>query len=296
MPEPNTTDLLKRLDIAEPLSGKNNFDLSVALPPPPGFQDVVEEPEMDMETGSSLNPITIIDQAPTVLRVELSSVTPDNLSQFFKKESPNNIVKPSPNRTNNEKCYETPHRITRSSTNKFSHSTPASQTAHNTETLGLSPIQKDNIFEVLKSSQSATLTSCPKQNTSKRSIMTSTPKQKSIWNYVRLSQLKENEFFLPTSAKTKPCIACTRLSNSQVMSISQLTNKKLANYSNVFTSNVTHMIVAVNDQNRLKDYTVKFMNAVAEGIWVLRFEWVMECLNNNCIVPEVSIFLHFHCT
>lgn len=119
----------------------------------------------------------------------------------------------------------------------------------------------------------------------------STPKQKSILTYVRPSQDS------PKSHKSasfeglghrKPCIACSRVSKEQVIAISSLTNKKLASYSTSFTPKVTHLIVATNDKNCLKDHTIKFVSAVASGAWVLNFGWVQQCLAKNALVPEVS--------
>lgn len=109
------------------------------------------------------------------------------------------------------------------------------------------------------------------------------------------SQSKENGVLLRNDVeRTTPCVACTRLKSGQMALVNQLVSQKLATYSAVFNPTVTHMIVTVDDQNCLKDYTVKFVAAVAAGIWVLRLEWVQECLNHNCLVPEVSFF--FICT
>lgn len=140
-----------------------------------------------------------------------------------------------------------------------------------------------NITNVQISSHTL-LTNTPKQN-GNLSILTSNPKQKSIWNYIKTSQAeKENA----PAIKTKPCIACTRLSKDQIMSISQMTNKKLATYSATFDSSVTHMIVSVDEHNCIKDYTIKSVAAIAAGIWVLRFQWIQDCLTTNSVVREAS--------
>lgn len=281
--------LLNQLHFKNPSQTIEEFDIDIALPPPPGFQDNLEEPENVKDHSLTPDQMTVVDAIPSRTNV-LSSLTPDNLSQFIRKEAPKR-----PEIYTAKKPSKTPQRAT---THKFDHSTPSSHVIIDTvETLGFSPIKNDvNIMETLKSSK-ANLTplSFSKQKTSRQTIMTSTPKQKSIWNYVKpSSQCNENEEFIAKRAKSKPCIACTRLNSNQIMLISQMTNKKMANYSTVFNTDVTHMIVNVDDENCIRDYTVKFVAAVAARIWVLRLEWVQECLKNNCIVPEVSFYDLIH--
>lgn len=128
-------------------------------------------------------------------------------------------------------------------------------------------------------------------------MATSTPKQKSILNYMRntenlsggscviISQSSEKP--LSKTPPKKPCIACTRLSTEQVFSIRSLCSKQLATYSSVFSSSVTHMIVEVNEENRLKDHTMKYVTAVASRIWVVNFKWIEACLIQGCVVLEV---------
>ncbi|GJQ70625.1 hypothetical protein Trydic_g23016 [Trypoxylus dichotomus] len=115
-------------------------------------------------------------------------------------------------------------------------------------------------------------------------------RQGTILNYVN-SQTKSSQQSTKTMAESfrsfdKPCISCTRLSREQVIAISSLTNKRLATYSNTFNNSVTHMIVSVNEKNCIQDHTMKFISAVAAGIWILSFKWVQECLAQNKIVSE----------
>ncbi|CAG9823560.1 unnamed protein product [Phaedon cochleariae] len=230
-----------------------DFDFD-ALPPPIGFQD--EPAQKEKENSISDGQITVIDVDTTIKELK-QSLTPDGLSQFRTKcdEKDLDRSKVTVDLFNNKKPIPT--------------STPLSQRLETRQTLGFSPITGDkSLIEQAQSSKNAlssiSISSTPRKST----IMTSTPRQKSIWNYVRSQQSSEKEV-----ARPKPCIACTRLSKEQIQSISLLTNKKLATYSSVFDKTVSHMIVSVDDKNRLKDYTLKFVAAVAAGIWVLRFEW-----------------------
>lgn len=106
-----------------------------------------------------------------------------------------------------------------------------------------------------------------------------TPKQRSILNYI--SQGSEN-------SQNKPVITCSRIGRDQMMAIASMTNKNLATYSAIFTPAVTHLVVLTNDKNILSDHTIKYISAVAAGIWVVNFGWVQECLMRNTLVPEVS--------
>lgn len=257
-------------DIGRRLSQEiDDFDFDVALPPPPGFQDNLDQADKTNEPSCSPDDVTIIETKAN----DLSSLTPDCLSLYIKKEIPQKF--------DGSLLREgTPKKPLPLSRSRFDHSTPSSQAIQNTETLGFSPIQRD---EIVKS-----FTSLSNPNHSS-TLMTSTPKQRSILNYVRPSQTGDTEDIpSPRIPKTRPCIACTRLNGGQLALITKMTDRKLAIFSSVFNMDVTHMIVAVDEKNRLRDYTVKFVAAVAAGLWVLRYEWVQECLNHNCIVPEVS--------
>lgn len=287
-PDINSTDMASQQVVGKNLSQQiDDFDFDIALPPPPDFQDNPPGPEIVNERICSPEQVTIIDTASPTHGICLGSLTPDGLSQNIRKESPKKCDRSMSLRSIKEGAGLTPENVSTISKARFDHSTPSTNTNHNRETLGFSPIQNEN--EVTEYFKNAGNDICsrnfPRATQSRSSIMTSTPKQKSILNYVKPSQT--NEDLLLRSPKVKPCIACTRLSGSQVALVTQMTDKKLATFSSVFSSGVTHMIVAVDENNCLKDYTVKFVAAVAAGIWVLRFDWVQECLNHNRIVPEV---------
>ncbi|XP_018335069.1 breast cancer type 1 susceptibility protein homolog [Agrilus planipennis] len=122
-----------------------------------------------------------------------------------------------------------------------------------------------------------------------------TPTQKSILNYVKPDNLDASpqpgcsRYSTPVEEVTvnmKPCVSCTRLTLEQVMAINSLASKKLLCYSGSFSKSVTHMIVATNAKGCVKDHTMKYVFAVAAGIWVLSFNWIEECLKRKCLVPE----------
>lgn len=245
-----------------------NFDTNFApLSPPPGFEDD--------NNSTAPEEVTVI---------KLNNVKTDNLIDG--QEEPNElpaIDKLPEDSINNKMVTSTPGKnlSLNADRRKLLHSTPLSQNIFPTDTLGFSPIvQEKSAYE--KALKSNTIISNISQESPRsRNLLTSFPKQKSILNYVKPSQVCNQR-----QLEQKPCIACTRLNKDQIQSISILTNRKLASYSPKFTSAVTHMIVTVDDSRRIKDYTMKFVSAVACGIWVVGFEWIQECLRTNSIVPE----------
>ncbi|XP_044752522.1 uncharacterized protein LOC123312254 isoform X2 [Coccinella septempunctata] len=116
------------------------------------------------------------------------------------------------------------------------------------------------------------------------SVLTSTLKQKSILSYAKpkLSQQASTS----TSQKPKPCIAFTRLNNAETSCVHSLCNRNLVTRQDQFGPDVTHMIVSVDKHNNVKYHTIKFISAIAAGIWVVNIKWVQECLSQNCIVDE----------
>ncbi|KAJ8917481.1 hypothetical protein NQ315_005530 [Exocentrus adspersus] len=253
-----------------PVKETENFDYDILpLPPPPDFQDDMA----DMDIPSTPIKMEADDEQIQEDARKLNEDEDMELDIPLKNESkfsltPDNLDLPQMPRV-------------------MTHSTQIYDVELQKESLGLSPIragnsQKIGMKEMAKAAKFTPLNIVSKQTPHKPSLLTSTPKQKSIWNYVKPSQSVQEA----SSSYVKPCIACSRLPKEKVKCISQLTSKKLATYNPQFDSNVTHMIVTVNERNCVKDYTIKFVSAIAAGIWVLRFDWVEECLSKNRIVPE----------
>lgn len=144
-------------------------------------------------------------------------------------------------------------------------------------------------LELAQQSKSSPLT-IVKKITVKKNTVSNTAKQQrqqSILSFVRPSQETNLNQSYTEPFEKKPCIACTCLKKEQLIQISNMTNKKLATYSTTFTSNVTHLIISTDETNCVKDHTVKYVSAIAAGIWVLNFKWVQQCLARNCLVSEV---------
>lgn len=251
--------------------------MDMILPPPPEFQEDEEDHEIDR---NSIN--TTIRNADdedgtancTLANIRNLSATPDFLSP--------------------------PHKNSQLAIlgNRISTSTPISGILGSQQSLNVSPIGLErqrnlNVLEIAKSSKFSPLTIVAKPlPVIERKPALNLSKQQSILNYVMPTSQEANNR-PSTPVNKKPCIACSRLSKDQVIAISSLTNKKLATYSNTFGTNVTHVVVAVNEKNCVKDHTIKFVCAVAAGIWVVSFRWIQECLVQNRLVAEVCVYIEY---
>ncbi|XP_017782878.1 PREDICTED: intracellular protein transport protein USO1-like [Nicrophorus vespilloides] len=115
----------------------------------------------------------------------------------------------------------------------------------------------------------------------------STPKaqcnQLSLKTFMKKNKQEEKITF----ERKQPNVACTRLVKEQIINIMAMAQKKLITYSSNFSEKVTHMIVNTNDENQVKDDTIKYVNAVASGAWVLNYQWIIDCLKHNEIIPEI---------
>lgn len=89
------------------------------------------------------------------------------------------------------------------------------------------------------------------------------------------------------TSKYSACIACTRLKRDETMAILALTTKLNGRYSKEFSKQVSHLVVAVDERNRVKDHTIKYVLAIAHGVWIVSFAWIKDCLTHNRLVNEV---------
>lgn len=227
----------------------------VILPPPPEFQcdNITITNEFNTE-------VDVVEKTLTENEMKVGSATPDFLSPPHSSQTIKSRIQ------------------------MLGTSTPISGKIHSINSLSISPIglqRHKNPFEVAKNVKHSPLTVVEK-----KIIIATTPKQQqqqqqSILNYVK-PVLEE------TNNNKKPCVTCSRLETEHMIAVSTLANKKLAVYTSSFAKNVTHVVVAVNENNCVRDHTMKYVCGVAAGIWIVNIKWVQECLVQNKIVAEVS--------
>ncbi|XP_044732275.1 microcephalin-like [Chrysoperla carnea] len=78
----------------------------------------------------------------------------------------------------------------------------------------------------------------------------------------------------------------TRLSISQINLLMDFCKQFNIKYTTDNTDTTTHLITRVDENNFVEDYTLKYVCAVARGIWVLSFKWIEDSLDSNKILPE----------
>ncbi|KAL1497085.1 hypothetical protein ABEB36_008102 [Hypothenemus hampei] len=220
-------------------------DFNVCLPPPPGFEDETNNVVELKENRPPLN----LDQSTTQYRLTDCLVTPD---VDYPRESSQHIDENTTNMSIFSKGVET--------YNKYSQ------------------IARNSFKTVQKKCTSRSLT--PNSSQKKYNLMTSTPNQKSILNYVKSSpNLNKNS--------SKPCVMWSRICNKDNSIFSKLESKNLITTSKVFGPNVTHLVIMVDEMGRITSYTAKILQAIAAGIWVVRYEWVEDSLKLNKLVSEI---------
>eukprot|EP01031_Cornospumella_fuschlensis_P033534 gene33534-40569_t len=56
-----------------------------------------------------------------------------------------------------------------------------------------------------------------------------------------------------------------------------------------FTSDVTHLLVSTASRNNvMQQRTMKYMQALAKGIWIVSTKWLEDCLAANTLLPEAE--------
>lgn len=81
----------------------------------------------------------------------------------------------------------------------------------------------------------------------------------------------------------------SRILNKDLNVFTQLECKQLMTTSKVFNPQVTHVIVLVDEKGQIVSHTAKILQGIAAGIWVVRYEWAVDCLRMKKIVPEVCL-------
>ncbi|XP_077295392.1 uncharacterized protein LOC143917686 [Arctopsyche grandis] len=81
------------------------------------------------------------------------------------------------------------------------------------------------------------------------------------------------------------CIACSCLPLEQKNSIMNLATSMGWNFTETFSKDMTHLIVKV-DQDNISSRSVKYMQAVASGCWIVSFKWAEQCINTKSHAEE----------
>lgn len=91
-----------------------------------------------------------------------------------------------------------------------------------------------------------------------------------------------------TSPRTKcppVCIATSCLVKEQVKAVKELVANMGWKFSDQYSPNLTHLVVKV-DENNISQRTVKYVHALADRKWIVSYNWIAQCANQNRHVKE----------
>ncbi|XP_034243716.1 breast cancer type 1 susceptibility protein homolog isoform X3 [Thrips palmi] len=102
---------------------------------------------------------------------------------------------------------------------------------------------------------------------------------------VEVTETRNGEHAEDALKTTKLQFVCSSLPKNLVAQVKKLANIVKAEFSSKFTSDTSHLIVGVDENNRA-DKTLKYLCAVAAGKWVVSPAWVEKCLEAKKLLPE----------
>ncbi|XP_026478298.1 uncharacterized protein LOC113384752 [Ctenocephalides felis] len=92
--------------------------------------------------------------------------------------------------------------------------------------------------------------------------------------------------FVPSSMETKPiCLACSCLLQDDIILVKNFADQFNLKFVMQYEDSVTHLIVRVNKEN-CAERSLKFINAMVSGIWVLNKNWISDSLAKKELLPE----------
>jgi hypothetical protein len=93
-----------------------------------------------------------------------------------------------------------------------------------------------------------------------------------IFSYFRLSSIKVSITGVQTDAEINIIKQMVYMFNLQAQT--------------KWTSDITHLVAVVHPDNRC-DPTKKFLNAILNHCYIVKFQWVLDCVDKKSLLPEV---------
>lgn len=90
------------------------------------------------------------------------------------------------------------------------------------------------------------------------------------------------------SDKRKLCFICSGLSANLLATVKEFAKKHEADYVNQFISGVTHVIVSTIGEKRAAKITLKFLQGIAYGKWIVSYGWIKDCIEQGKLLDETS--------
>ena len=100
------------------------------------------------------------------------------------------------------------------------------------------------------------------------------------------SKLSEETIRETTVAKPKLTFVCSGLSNSQIEVVKKLAKLVNADFTSLFNANVTHVIVKVSGPRNAAEKTLKYIQGIAYGKWIVSVKWAFDSLRESKLLNE----------
>lgn len=100
-----------------------------------------------------------------------------------------------------------------------------------------------------------------------------------------ISKQVSNPESSPRTKSPAVCIATSCLIKDQIKTVKELVNNMGWKFTDQYSPNLTHLVVKV-DENNISQRTVKYVQALANGKWIISYSWIAECANKNRHVKE----------
>ncbi|XP_017789807.1 PREDICTED: breast cancer type 1 susceptibility protein homolog [Habropoda laboriosa] len=86
--------------------------------------------------------------------------------------------------------------------------------------------------------------------------------------------------------KQRLCFVCSGLVPSQIEHVKRLAQTVNARYMTQFNQDVTHVIVKTDQENNGANKTLKYLQGIAYGKWIVSYQWVMDTLKERRLISE----------
>lgn len=116
--------------------------------------------------------------------------------------------------------------------------------------------------------------------------------QNSVHEYNSKSKKK-----IPFIRENKPIFLLASSVQSEIYEVLEIFGKSFDNItiSNRFEENVTtHLVVHLDENNILKNRTMKYMLAIMSGIWIVSYKWIEDSLEKCTIQDETLYEVKYH--
>jgi len=90
----------------------------------------------------------------------------------------------------------------------------------------------------------------------------------------------------PPTPSTKIVLLASTLQDINKESVKKFTDTFGADYADSFGPSITHLVVSADKDKVMRHRTMKYMQAIMTGIWIVSADWLNDCLTQGHLLPE----------